>query len=242
MAASIIMEAFENLDKEVRLQKIYLGVLTHTGEKDFSSDHMPDLVERLDESGRISSLWLRLSVEDRKQFYEKLVGLLKEHGVSEKLKSLIQFQLIYWNGVLRSREAEVKSEQPSLESTGLSFPEKWNDLGVRQRWEEAMTDEQRKEILSLVDIRKKPTRSYVDSLFDRVLNPDLPPVQPKSEEDETSDEIAEVLGVALKPRTKLGKLVINVRHTNGSSRWVNAENVLAPFVCDQLRSELVTLR
>ena len=108
------------------------------------------------------------------------------------------------------------------------------------------------------DVTSKPNRESlskpVDSSADRDSAAESRPEEPVEVDDSSSDssqeevkevlvvrEIQEVMNVVLRPRTREGRVMLNLRHKNNEIRWVDAQYLLEDYVIEQLREILLKI-
>jgi hypothetical protein len=240
--SALLMQAFQKMDRQTRLENIYLAVLNN-GMRDVSeSSQMPDNFQRYNKDRRIELLWERMKPSDRKSLHSDLMQCIESHANPEKLEQGIQTLLDDWDLKLMVADSEVKSEDSEP-----SFPAAWETIEgstkLRMQWNQLSVD-QRSQVLSRVDHGKPQTGSYAKSVIASARSTDTKiQAEESSSSSEAQYEIAEVLGVSLKPHNKTtGKVFFHVRNTNGSTVKVPGENVVTKSVLEKLTSELYRVR
>lgn len=249
-----LLEAFDGVERSVRLKEIYLGVLPEL-EVDLNSSELPLQLRPFDTNGSLTSPWKLLGPLRRDRVWRALQKWKGEGVPSLEIKQRLDTLF------LSLQIPPPGSVVPAASVSGEPFPKAWlaaDQSGRMQRQWSAFTESQRAQVRKFAKESVFRTgaeaKDELMSCFQRVKDlqqsepsqrvSEAQPVSSSSSSSSSSSEemetvtrsVTEVMNVRI-DRKKDNKVMIEVKHGRGRD-WVDASTLLAPPVLDRLRQAL----
>jgi hypothetical protein len=250
MAARMIEDAFFVINPAVRLEKIYrclIGAGTSESrnmktppesktpvEPEIGAHQFPAEIKAHDRHNKVYELWCKLGPDERTRLVSDLRSRLSRSADPQKAVNTEVF--IWETNILTAKAAKPKAAAPPpakvpRKSLSAEVASRASPLSSSDDSTVVEVDDDGLDLPPPAEPEKSSSSSRPSSRLDDIMS------------DEESGrlverEIQEVLNVGLRPRTKEGRVMLYLRHTDGTLLWMDAKYLLDDLVIDHLREVL----